>query len=184
MRAVLRVLAPLLGLALAAAGALLVIEVVAAWLRPTLLPDYSGDGVVVPWPAWQAVLQELAWRDHPVPVVAIGVGAAGLLLVLVGLLARRSDIGLDGPDPAITVTTSPRVLAQLVGRRVRAAEDVVAAAVTASRRRISVTAQGRPGAGPGFDAAVTARVDELLDQLPLHRRPVVSVSVQERRGPR
>ena len=39
---------------------------------------------------------------------AIGVGVLGLLLVLLGLLARRSDIVLQPPAPEITVTTSPR----------------------------------------------------------------------------
>ncbi|MCO1660945.1 DUF6286 domain-containing protein [Pseudonocardia humida] len=182
MRAVLRVLAPLIALALAAAGVLLVIEVVAAWLRPSL-PEAVDDGVVVPWPAWQAELARLTWRSEPVPAVAIVVAVVGLLLVLVGLLARRSHLGLDGPDPAITVTTSPRVLAQLVGRRVRATEDVTSASVTASGRRVSVTAQGWSD-DQQLRASITARVEELLDQLPLHRRPVVSVTVHERKGPR
>ncbi|WP_214405944.1 DUF6286 domain-containing protein [Pseudonocardia lacus] len=182
MRAVLRVLSPLIALALAAAGVLLVIEVVGAWLRPSL-PAGVADGVVVPWPAWQVWLGGLTWRSEPVPVVAIVAAVVGLLLVLVGLLARRSAIGMEGPDPAITVTTSPRVLAQLVGRRVRAAEDVTSASVTASARRISVTAQGWADE-PQLRASVVARVEELLDQLPLHRRPTVSVSVSERKGPR
>ena len=181
MRALLRVLAPLLGIALAAVGMLLVIEVVAAWLQPTT------GGTVVPWPQWRAALEELSWQDAPVPGVAIGVGVLGLALVLVGLLARRSDVAMDGPDPAITVTTSSRVLAQLVGRRVRATEDLAGAAVTASRRRISVTAQPWGEPPPGLDGAVADRVEELLDQLPLHRRPAVSVAVAtspEPKGPR
>jgi hypothetical protein len=182
MRAVLRVLAPLIALALAAVGVLLVIEVVAAWLRPSL-PEGAADGVVVPWPAWQVELARLTWRNDPVPTVAIVVAVVGLLLVLVGVLARRSALGVEGPDPAITVTTSPRVLAQLVGRRVRSTADVTSASVTASGRRISVTAQGRADE-PQLRASVLARVEELLDQLPLQRRPTVSVYVQERKGPR
>lgn len=176
MRAVLRVLTPLLGLGLAVAGVLLVIEVVAAWLQPPV------DGVIVPWPAWRSVLETLTWRDDPVPVIAIGVGVVGLVLGLVGLLARRSDVRMDGPDDAITVTTSARVLAQLVGRRVRAGEDVAGASVTASRRHVSVSAQARGQADPGLRASVADRVDELLDELPLRRRPGVSVHVSERKG--
>lgn len=179
MRALLRVLAPLLGLGLAVAGVLLVIEVVTAWLQP---PPHGG--VVVPWPAWRAALEDLTWQRTPVPQIAAGVAVLGLALVLVGLLARRSDVAVDGPRPAITATTSPRVLAQLVGRRVRAGDEVAAATVTATRRRISVSAQAWSGAGPELREHVCARVDELLDQLPLHRRPRVTVSVQERRGPR
>jgi hypothetical protein len=178
MRALLRVLVPLLGLGLAVVGVLLIIEVVAAWLQP------PTDGAVVPWPAWRTVLEELSWRHVPVPQIAAGVAVVGLVLVLVGLLARRSDVALDGPRPEITATTSPRVLAQLVGRRVRATEDVAAASVTASRRRISVSAQAWGDADPEVREHVLAGVDELLDQLPLHRRPHVSVSVTRRKGPR
>lgn len=178
MRAALRVLTPLLGLGLAVAGVLLVVEVVAAWLRPPV------DGVIVPWPAWRSVLEALAWRDDPVPVIAIGVGVAGLALVLVGLLARRSDVRMDGPDDAITVTTSSRVLAQLVGRRVRAGEDLAGASVTATRRHVSVSAQAWGRADAELRASIAARVDELLDELPLRRRPGVSVHVSERKGPR
>ena len=179
MRVLLRVLAPLLGLAVAAVGVLLVLEVVAAWVRPT-----ASDGLVVPWPDWYSALGSVTWADPPVPGVAIGVAVVGLLLVLVGLLARRTDIAVDGPAPEITVTTSPRVLARLVGRRVRSADAVAGASVTASRRRVAVAAQAWNDADPGLHDAVHGRVDELLDELPLHRRPRVTVSVQDRKGPR
>jgi hypothetical protein len=179
VRVVLRVLAPLLGLAVALVGVLVVLEVVAAWVRPD-----EGDGLVVPWPDWYATLGQLTWTDAPVPGIAIGTAVLGLLLVLVGLLARRPDIAVDGPAPGITVTTSPRVLARLVGRRVRAADDVAAASVTASRRRVSVAAQAWLDAGPEFADSVHARVENLLDEVPLRRRPRVTVTVQDRKGPR
>ena len=84
MRALLRILAPLLGIALAAAGVLVVIEVVAAWV----LPETDG-GLLVPWPDWLATLASLSWNQSPVPGIAIGVGVTGLLLIIVGLAARR-----------------------------------------------------------------------------------------------
>jgi hypothetical protein len=183
VRALLRVLTPLIGLALAAAGVLLVIEVVAAWLQP-FQPAGARGWVVVPWPQWKAALDQLSWRSDPVPAVAIGVAVVGLVLVLVGLLARRSDIALDGPRPSMTAATSPRVLAQLVGRRVRATDDVAGASVTASRRRVSVSAQAWGEPGPELRDAIAARVDELVDALPLRRRPRVSVSVVQRKGVR
>jgi Family of unknown function (DUF6286) len=179
VRVLLRVLAPLLGLAVALVGVLVVLEAVAASVRPG-----GGDGLVVPWPDWYAALASTPWTDSPVPQIAIGTAVVGLLLVLVGLLARRSDIPIDGPAPEITVTTSPRVLARVVGRRVRSADDVAAASVTASRRRVSVAAEGWSGAGPELAAGVRTRVEALLDELPLRRRPRVTVTVQERRSPR
>lgn len=179
MRVLLRVLAPLLGLALAAAGVLLVIEVVAAWVRPD-----ASTGLLVPWPDWRATLENLTWANNPVPAIAIGVAAIGLLLVLLGLLARRSDVVLLAPTAEMTVTTSPRVLARIVGRKVRATDDVASASVTASRRKVAVSAQGWGEAGPALREAVTSGVGDLLDALPLHHRPRVTVSVQERKGPR
>lgn len=179
MRVLLRILAPLLGLALAAAGVLFVIEVVAAWVRPG-----ADTGLVVPWPDWRATLEQLHWADNPVPGIAIAVAVVGLVLVLIGLSARRSDIHLDAPSPEIAVTTAPRVLARLVGTRVRATDDVAGATVTASARKVNVSAQSWNDATPELRGTVTSRVDELLADLPLRRRPRVSVSLQERKGPR
>lgn len=179
MRVLLRVLAPLLGLALAAAGVLLVIEVVAAWVRTP-----ATTGLLVPWPDWRASLEGLTWADAPVPLIAIGVAVVGLLLVLLGLLARRHDIGLTSPTPEVAVTTSPRVLARLVGRRVRATDGVAAATVTATARKISVGAQAWNDSGSELRSNVGSAVDTLLDELPLARRPRVAVTVQQRKGPR
>ncbi len=176
MRVLLRLLAPLLGLGLAAAGLLLVIEVVAAWVRSPVT-----TGLLVPWPDWRATLENLTWAEAPVPAIAVGVGVLGLLLLLLGLLARRSDIVVEPPAPEITVTTSPRVLARLVGRRVRAAEDVATAGVTASRSRVAITAQGWTDPDPQLRGSIEGRVAELLDELPLQRRPRVSVRIPNRK---
>jgi hypothetical protein len=177
VRMLLRMLTPLLGLALAVVGVLVVLEVLAAWLGPSLI-----SGLVVPWPDWYASLGTTPWSAISVRIVAIVVAVVGLLLILIGLLARRTDIALDGPAPEISVTTSPRVLARLVGRRVRSADDVAGASVTASRRRVSVAAEGWTDAGPELRESVRADVEELLDELPLHRRPAVTVSTHDRKG--
>ena len=182
MRVLLRTLSPLLGLALAAVGVVLVIEVVAAWLRPD-----PTSGIVVPWPTWQATLLSLTWADGSVKITAICVGVLGLLLVLVALLARRHDIALTSPTPAMTVATSPRVLARLVGRTVRATDDVAAATVSASARRVVVRAEGWPDADGGLEGVrteVRGITDTLLDGLPLARRPKVTVTTRGRREPR
>ena len=178
MRVLLRLLAPLIGVGLAGAGVLLVIEVVAAWIGPA-----AAKGLVVPWPQWRAALEQQSWDRSPVAAIAVGVALLGLLLLLVGLLARRSDIHLVAPGGEMAVTTSPRVLARFVGRRVRATEDIASAAVTASGRKVSVSAQTWSDDEDGARTAIVASVDALLDELPLRHRPRVSVSVQQRRGP-
>jgi hypothetical protein len=177
VRALLRVLAPLLGIALAAAGVLVVIEVVAAWV----LADTEG-GLLVPWPDWAGTLASLSWHQSPVPGIAIGVGVVGLLLIIVGLAARRSEVRLEAPRTDMTVTTSPRVLARLVGTRVRDSDDVLSASVTASARRVAVTALVWHDAPPDLREVIVGRVQVLLDELPLRRRPRVAVSVRKQEG--
>jgi hypothetical protein len=174
MRVLLRVLAPLLSLAVAALGVLVVVEVIAAWVTP------GSTGLLVPWSSWRTVLEQTQWTAQPVRWVAIGVGVVGLVLVLVGLLARRHDVALRSPSDGITVTTAPRVLARLVGRRVRASDQVAGATVTASAKKITVRAQERTTAssdGADVRSAVRERVDDLLGELPLARSPRVAVSV-------
>jgi Family of unknown function (DUF6286) len=179
MRMLLRLLGLLIGLVMAAAGVLIVIEVIAAWLRRNVV-----TGLVVPWHLWRPQVEMTSWNEAPVPGIAISVAVLGLLLLLVGLMARRSHITLDGPAPEITVVTAPRVLARLVGTRVRGTEDIFSASVTVSPRHVSVIAQAWGEARPELRDIVRARVEELLDELPLHRRPRVSVLVQERQGTR
>jgi hypothetical protein len=177
MRALLRVLAPLLGIAVAAAGVLVVIEVVSAWV----LPERNG-GVLVPWSDWLATLARLSWIQSPVPGVAIGVGVAGLLLIIVGLAARRNEVRLEAPKADMTVTMPPRVLARLVGTRVRESGDILSASVTASARRVAVTALAWHDAPRDLREVIVGRVRELLDELPLRRRPRVAVSVRKQEG--
>ena len=177
MRVVVRLLSPLLGLALAAAGGLVVVEVVAAWVRPD-----ATTGLVVPWPSWRSATEQATWSDGIVAAVAIGAAVLGLLLVLAGLLARRHDVVLRSPAEGSTVTTSPRVLARLVGRGVRASDDVAEASVTASPRRITVRAAGRGEPDDELRRRVRGRVDTVLDDLPLVHRPRVAVSVRRRKG--
>jgi len=184
MRVLLRLLAPVLGLALAAAGVLLAIEVVAAWTR--LGTDQAG--VIVPWPQWQAGLASTSWSEPLVAGIAIGTAVLGLVLMLVGAAARRSDIPVTAPRPEMTVTTSPRMLARLVGQRVRRGDDVAGADVTASKRRILVGAQGwgdlDGSAGKALRTSVEDTVSALLDDVPLARRPRVTVRLAQRRGVR
>ncbi|MGQ0480888.1 MAG: DUF6286 domain-containing protein [Pseudonocardia sp.] len=177
MRVLLRVLAPLLGLGLAAAGALLMIEVTAAWLL-------GDQGVLVPWPAWQSALDSLTWRSLLVIAVCAAVALLGLLLVVLAGTARRRDIRLQDPAEDVSVTTSPRVLARLVGQRVRAEEQVASASVTASARAVKVVAVCRGEVPEGLSAGVGAGAGALLDDLPLARRPRLAVSVRSDGGPR
>ena len=138
----------------------------------------------MPWPEWGAVLADLSWNENLVRGIAIGVGVVGLLMVLVALPRAARTCASIAPSADMTVTTSPRVLARLVGTRVRASDDVLSASVTASERRVAVTARAWNDAPEELRETLVDRVQELLDELPLRRKPRVAVSVQEREGVR
>lgn len=179
MRVLLRVLSPLLGLAVAAAGALLAVEVVAGWL----LGDQPGyRGLLLRWGAWRTVAEQLTWRSVLMLGCSAAVAVVGLLLLMVATAARRRDIPLTDPAYEISVTASPKVLARLVGQRVRSTDEISAATVTASARSVRVQAIGRGERPSELRPSVRTRVGDLLDDIPLARRPRVSVSVRAERG--
>ncbi|MGH3937167.1 MAG: DUF6286 domain-containing protein [Pseudonocardiaceae bacterium] len=170
MRILLRVLSPLLGLAVAAFGLFLALEVGWAWLRPADAP------LVLPWPAWRTTLQGWNWTATPVRVIGAGLVLVGLLLVMLALRAGRREVWLTDPAPEITVSTSPRSLARLVGRRVRELDHVASASVTATPRKITVRAASRQSA-EAATSDIAERVRILLSELPLAHTPRVSVAV-------
>lgn len=177
MRVLLRILSPLLALALAAAGALVAVETVAAWLAPASSP------LIVPWPQWRASLEALTWTSGAVRATGVVVAVAGLAVLLVGLVARRHDVALTDPVPEVTVTTSPHSLARAINHEVRSHPAVVSASVVASATRVTVRAASDEPADE-VRPLVRERVDAALDRVPLARRPRVSVSVSTVRSVR
>ncbi|RSD08610.1 DUF6286 domain-containing protein [Amycolatopsis eburnea] len=171
MRPFVRVLATLLGLAFAAAGALLALEVGWHWWRPAAAP------LVVPWPRWQAQLAALGWDAYAVRVGAGVLAAAGLVLVVCALAAGSRAVRLTDPGDEVSVSTSPRSLARLVGLTVRAQDNVAGASVTASARRIRVRAKSTLEAEGELRPRLLETVSALLDDVPLARRPKVTVVV-------
>lgn len=176
MRILLRVLSPLLGLAVAALGGFVALEIVWAWARPAEIP------LVLPWPTWQATLRGWTWTATPVRLLGAGLAVAGSLLFTLALRAGRREVRLVDPAPGITVTTSPRSLARVVGHQVRELDHVIAASVTATPRKITVRAASRHPAGTATpDIAQIVRT--LLGELPLARVPRVSVAVRRTEKP-
>lgn len=176
MRILLRVLSPLLGLAVAALGVFLALEVIDAWVRP------AGGPLLLPWPAWQTTLGQWSWTATPVRLIAAALIAAGALLLVLALRAGHRGISLINPAAEITVTTSLRSLARMVGHQVRDLDHVASAAVTATPRKISVRAtSGQPA--DVATASITDAVHALLSELPLAHCPRVSVAVSDTTRP-
>ncbi|MFT7840615.1 DUF6286 domain-containing protein [Saccharothrix sp. BKS2] len=163
MRVLLRVLSPPLGLALAAAGLLLVAEVVWRW---------AGRG-----PLTGVSLAGWAWTDRPVALVGAGVAAGGLVLLVLALTARSSEVPLDEPAAGVRVVTTPTSLARVVGHRVRAEEGVSGASVTASRRRVRVRVTSRVHDEASLRPRLLEVARSAVEELPMPVRPKVSVVV-------
>lgn len=175
MRVFVRIVAALLALALAAAGTLLALEVGWLWLRPTEGP------LLVPWPDWRDRLAEVSWESTPVQVTAWITAVAGLGLLVAALAARRREVVLADPAPGVSVRTSPRSLARIVGTRVRAEDGVRGASVTATPAKVKVRATSRLVGEEQLRPRLTGVVGDLLADLPLVRAPRVSVVVDSPR---
>ncbi|MFF5991872.1 DUF6286 domain-containing protein [Prauserella flavalba] len=178
MRVLVRLLSTLLGLAVAAAGALLALEVAWQWWRPADAP------LAVPWPAWRDALANTGWDSFSVRVAAIVVAVSGLVLLLASAVARRRDVRLTDPATDVSVTTSPRSLARVVGTHVRAQDNVTSASVTASARKVRVRASSTFESEEQLRPRLTQSVTGLIADLPLVRRPKVSVVVDSPRDRR
>ncbi|MDR7303192.1 DUF6286 domain-containing protein [Haloactinomyces albus] len=172
MRALVRLITTLLGLALAAAGALLVLELAWAWLRPG--PDY----LLVPWPSIRTALRQLAWNDVPVRSTAAIVALVGIILLVLAGKAGRNDIRLHDPAPEVTVTTTPGSLARVVGHQVREQDGVATASVTATRGRIRVRATSEHTQAGELHDRLTELAEESVRNLPLRTTPKISVTVR------
>ncbi|UOZ02451.1 DUF6286 domain-containing protein [Amycolatopsis sp. WQ 127309] len=171
MRLLVRLVSTLLGLAFAGAGILLALEVGWHWWRP-------GSGpLLVPWPRWQAGLAALGWDAYTVRAGAVVLAVAGLVLLLCALAAGNRAVRLTDPADEVSVSTSPRSLARLVGLVVRAQDNVAGATVTASARRVRVRATSRLETEGELRPRLLETVATLLDDVPLARRPKVSVVV-------
>ena len=165
MRVLLRVLSPLLGLALAAAGALLVVVVVRHW---------SGRG----WPAWPDwSWPDWSWVDRPVLVIGAWVAVGGLFLLVLASRAGVSQVPLDDPADGVRVATTPASLARVVGHRVRAEDGVVDVSVAASRRKVRVRATSRLHEEASLRPRLLEVARAAVDDLPMPVRPKVSVVV-------
>ncbi|MEC3981090.1 DUF6286 domain-containing protein [Amycolatopsis sp. H20-H5] len=171
MRVFVRLLSVLLALAVAGAGVLLAIEVGWHWWRPA-----SGP-LLVPWPSWRATLGAVGWDSFAVRLVAAVAAVAGLVLMLLALSASRRTVRLHDPATEVSFTTTPRSLARLVGIAVRAQDNVRSASVTASAKRVRVRATSRRETEAELRPRLLETVSALLDDVPLARKPKVSVVV-------
>jgi hypothetical protein len=176
-----RVLAALLILALACAGALLIIEVAADRLEHrTALVNWH------PAYAWAA---RTDWTAGSIRVAAVIVILLGLVLLLAELKPPR--VGRLAADPAgagaagMDTAYTRRGVAAAVRSAVTDVDGIRAASVKVSRRRVAVSAVAAAldkAAAQTVRDAVTTAAGERLTALRLRRAPALSVRVTPRSG--
>ncbi|MBB4684713.1 DUF6286 domain-containing protein [Amycolatopsis jiangsuensis] len=171
MRVFVRLLSTVLALAVAAGGALLALEVGWRWWQPGRGP------LLVPWPLWRTELSTLDWTSTAVRITAGIAVVAGIVVMLLAFGAGDRKVRLTEPAEGVSVSTSPRALARMVGLAVRAQDNVRGASVTASARRVRVRATSRMENEEQLRPRLLETVAAVLDDLPLARRPKVTVVV-------
>lgn len=169
MRTVNRLLALVVALALAAAGAIAVVEITAGLLgRPPVLVRRTDLATE---------LAQLRWDDPRVVAAAAAMVLVGLLLLAVELIPRRpAQLPLQD-RPGRSAAIDRRGLQERLRHVALGDRDVVAATVRVRRRarlRVSV-----PGGTDRRDARarVRERVTAAIGQLGLRRRLPVTVAV-------
>jgi hypothetical protein len=176
MRLINRPLAFVLAAALAAAAALVVIEVVAL---------AAGHGpLVVPWATWYRWAGRTRWDRLVIQVwsaILIAIGAAILALELKP--PRVTRLPLRSRDDATDAAVTRRGLAGALRGAATEVDGISAAAVTVRRARVTVTAtaaaRGRPAA-EALHQPVTQTLQDRLDKLDLRHPPRLTVRVNTR----
>jgi hypothetical protein len=174
VRLVNRLVAFVLGAAIAAAAILFVIEAVAYRL--------GAAPVLVDWRGAAKWAQHTTWSAPPVRLTFAILAGAGLVLLLAQLTpGRPGRLPVVADDPSTDAAITRRGVANAVRDGVTEIDGVVGASVAVNRRRIRVLAQSVI-TEPNVDVRglVAQAAQNRLDGLRLRHRPGVSVRIATR----
>lgn len=161
MRAFNRILCTLLAVAIAAAGVLTVIEVIAA--------ATGSDPVVVKWRGLTDDLTSTQWKDVGPRIAAAVLIVVGLLLLLFALRrGKPATVGLTTNASDVDLTTTRRSLQRSLSATATGVDGISDAAVKVKRRKVLVKA--RAGSGVERDDArsrLTSTMQDRVDGLAL-----------------
>lgn len=178
MAVVNRLLGVVLGLVIAAAGVLLLLETVwAAAGRPPLLVDRQRVDRVA--------TEQLTWDSTLVTWVLVGLVLVGALLLLLQLVPRQPDTLPLADHPDRHASVERKALAAQLGEVVKEDPEVVTATAKVTRRAARVRAKAAPGADLGaLRNRLEATTGGLLSSLQLQQRlrPGVVVTRGRERG--
>ncbi len=177
MRLINRPLALILAAALAVAGVIVIIEVIAFHIK-------SGP-LVLHWTTWYHWANKTRWDQLVVQVWSAILIFVGALILALELKPRRvTRLRLRSREAATDTVVTRGGLAGTLRAAATGVDGISSAAVSVRRRRARVTvtsaARGR-GAAEALRQPVTQTVGDRLDELGLHHPPHLSVRVKSRR---
>lgn len=174
MRALDRIIALVVALAVAALGALVTIE--------TTLLHRGDERWLVPRERWDRWLSEARWGDDAIQVAAAVTIGVGAVLVLVQLVPRRPKRFALTSDEGRSSWLGREGLQRLVARAVLDAHDEVQGTrVRARRRRIDVRSTVVASSDDTTPARVHSTVTDAIAALGLVRTPGVKVRLARNR---
>ncbi len=172
MRAFNRLLSVLLAVAIAVAGVLTVIEIIAA--------AFHKDPVVVKWKGLVGDLATTQWKEAGPRVAAAVLIVVGLLLLLFALRrGKPATVGLTTSAEDVDMTTTRRSLQRSLGSNAAAVDGIHEARAKVKRRKIVISARATSGLDKSeAKDRLTSEVQQRLDALSLseRRRLVVKVT--------
>jgi len=177
MRVLNRPLAFILAVALAAAGVILIVEVIEFAVN-------SGPAIV-PWTTWYHWANGTQWNAQVIRVWSAVLILIGVILLALELKPRRiTRLRLHSGNQATDAALTRSGLAGTLRTAATGIDGISSADVTVRRRRAVVAAKsaarGRAAADP-LTQPVTQAVRDRLDSLDLQRPPRLKVRVATRR---
>lgn len=174
MRTLTRLVAAIIGLALLIGGLALALEVALTAAR--------GSAQLVPYDTWLRWAREHSWDETPVLWTGLGLLLAGLLLLLL-TVRRRAPLAMPGADRQdMSVTFARRPLEQAVGRLAERSASVENVNVRLRKRKAQVQAASLGTDLGATSTALSTRLTEGLDRLPLQATPTVDVRLRKAAG--
>lgn len=160
MRAINRLLAAIVALAIAGAGVLIAIEVLVA---RTGWPQ--DDPLIVPWDRWRDDARPHSWDETTVRLICIAAIIVGLLLIISALSARERRVQLASSHPDIDLSTSRSSLARALRKEATTVDGVGSVKAKIKRHTARVRAHSRFGAGPNVYEDLQNHLQERLTAL-------------------
>lgn len=177
MRLTNRLLATLVGGAIAVFSALVAVEIVLGY--------FDRGPWLLPWDRWYQRSQELTWSDRSVVVTFVLIGVMGVFL-LAAELWKRPPVALPLNDaaPDMHAEINRRSLEHALSRAALRVDGISGVRIRSGRRRVRVRAATQRRLPGGLEAHVTAEASSVLAGLGLQRPPRLIVNVNSRRPTR